>query len=47
MYIAVEIATRGGTPIEIISGLKMELPPNPIAPLSQPPQNAKISSQAS
>lgn len=47
IYIAVEVATSGGTPIDIISGLKMELPPMPIAPLTQPPQNAKKSRKAS
>lgn len=41
MYMAVEVATNGGTPIDIIRGLKIELPPTPMAPLTHPPQSAK------
>ncbi len=41
MYIPVEVETSGGTPSEIITGLKTEPPPSPRAPLINPPQNAK------
>jgi len=43
MYIAVELATSGGTPNETISGLNIELPPSPIAPLIHPPLKANES----
>jgi hypothetical protein len=44
MYIPVEVDTDGGTPSEIIKGLKIDPPPRPRAPLTHPPTNAKISS---
>ena len=43
MYMPVFVETEGGTPSEIINGLKMEPPPRPKAPLTQPPTKAKIS----
>lgn len=39
-YIPVAEETLGGTPIEISRGLKMEPPPRPRAPATQPPRNA-------
>ena len=47
MYMAVELETIGGTPIAIISGLKIEPPPKPRAPLTQPPTKAKKSNRPS
>ena len=41
MYIPVAVETEGGTPRLIISGLKMEPPPKPRAPPTQPPTKAK------
>ena len=40
MYIPVEVDTYGGTPIEIIRGLKMLPPPSPRAPPTHPPMKA-------
>lgn len=40
MYIPVAVDTDGGTPREIISGLKIEPPPRPNAPLTHPPNSA-------
>ena len=38
MYMLVELDTIGGTPSEIITGLKIEPPPRPRAPLVHPPR---------
>ena len=43
IYIEVEVETRGGTPIAIITGLKIEEPPIPSVPLMNPPQKANVS----
>jgi hypothetical protein len=47
IYIPVEVDTEGGTPKEIMSGLKIEPPPRPRAPETQPPTKAKKSSDFS
>lgn len=44
IYIPVADATFGGTPIERRSGLKIEPPPSPRAPETQPPTNEKMRS---
>ncbi len=41
-YIPVAEDTFGGTPIEIKSGLKMEPPPRPRAPATQPPRKDNV-----
>ena len=38
MYMLVELETIGGTPSDIITGLKIEPPPRPRAPLVHPPR---------
>lgn len=43
IYIPVEVDTDGGTPSEIISGLKIDPPPRPSAPPTHPPKKAKMS----
>ncbi len=43
----VDVETDGGTPSEIMRGLKIEPPPRPKAPPTQPPKNAKIRSNLS
>jgi hypothetical protein len=40
MNMPVDVETDGGTPSEIISGLKIEPPPRPNAPPTQPPNRA-------
>lgn len=40
MNIPVEVETDGGTPSEIIKGLKIEPPPRPKAPPTHPPNKA-------
>ena len=47
MYMPVEVDTEGGTPSEIISGLKIAPPPRPSAPPTHPPRNAKVSNSFS
>jgi hypothetical protein len=44
MYMPVEVDTDGGTPSDIISGLKIEPPPRPRAPPTHPPRKAKTRS---
>ena len=44
MYIPVEDATAGGTPMLSKRGLKIAPPPRPRAPDTQPPSKAKITS---
>lgn len=44
MYIPVEEATDGGTPILSKRGLKIIPPPKPKAPDTQPPKEAKTTS---
>lgn len=44
MYIPVEEATAGGTPMLSKRGLKMAPPPSPSAPETHPPRRAKITS---
>ena len=44
IYIPVEDATAGGTPMLNKSGLKIAPPPSPRAPDTQPPSKAKITS---
>lgn len=40
MYIPVAVDTFGGTPKDIINGLKIEPPPRPSAPPTHPPNTA-------
>ena len=47
IYMPVEVETDGGTPREIMRGLKIEPPPSPKAPPTHPPKNAKIRSNLS
>lgn len=47
IYIPVEVDTVGGTPIDIIRGLKMLPPPRPRAPEIHPPRKAKTSRMTS
>ncbi len=42
IYIPVEDATAGGTPMLSNKGLKMAPPPKPSAPETQPPKRAKM-----
>ena len=44
MYIPVALATLGGHPKLSKSGLKIEPPPSPRAPETQPPTNEKVTS---
>ena len=47
MYMPVEDATAGGTPMLKRSGLKIAPPPRPNAPETHPPNRAKITSLTS
>lgn len=47
MNIPVEVETDGGTPSDIIKGLKMEPPPRPKAPPTHPPNKAPRSKESS
>ena len=40
----VDVLTKGGTPNEIITGLKIDDPPIPSVSLTNPPKNAKVNS---
>lgn len=44
MYIPVAEATLGGTPMLRSRGLKIEPPPSPSAPETQPPKKEKVRS---
>jgi hypothetical protein len=47
MYMPVDVETKGGTPIDIITGLKIDEPPIPSVPLTRPPKKAKVNNNTS